>query len=178
MSGMRPSPDRSDEPRINEQIRASRVRLVDEDGEQLGVKTIQEALSYSRDRGLDLVEVAQKTDPPVCRLLNFSKYRYEREKKLKDARKHQKGGQLKTLRLRLKIGAHDLEFKVNQMAAFLEARNKVKVSVFFRGREMEYPDMGRALLQRVKDRLGEVAVVEQEESMMGNNMNVILAPKR
>ena len=124
------------------------------------------------------MEIAAQNNPPVCKLVDFSKFRYEREKKLKEARKKQKGGQLKELRIRPKIGGHDLDIKVQHMREFLTERDKVRFTIVFRGREMEHPELGRQLLARVKERVTDVAVLEQDAHMDGNRMSLLFAPKK
>jgi len=132
----------------------------------------------AQNRGLDLVEIAPQNNPPVCKLADFSKFRYEREKKMKEARKKHKGGQVKELRVRPKIGFHDLDIKINHMREFIQERDKVRFTIVFRGREMEHQDLGRALLNRVKERVSDVAVLEQDAQMEGNRLNLLFAPKK
>lgn len=148
------------------------------DGTQLGIKSLEEALRIAVNRGLDLVEIAAQNDPPVCKLTDFSKFRYEREKKLKEARKKQKGGQVKELRIRPKIGFHDLDIKINHMREFLAERDKVRLTIVFRGREMEHADLGNNLVTRVKEKVADVGVVEQQPNMEGNRMILLFAPKK
>lgn len=154
------------------------VRLIDVDGAQLGVKPIEEALRIAGDRGTDLVEIAPSANPPVCKVLDFSKYRYEKEKQRKEARKHAKGGHVKEIRFRPKISAHDLDTKIRAMHKFLENRDKVRVSVIFHGREMEHRDLGMKLIDKVKEQLGELMTLESSPSMLGNRMIVMMAPKK
>lgn len=168
----------SGEPRFNQQIRAQMVRLIDADGTQLGVRPLDEALRLSQDRGIDLVEVAPQANPPVCKILDFSKYRYEREKQRKEAKKHQKGGHVKEVRFRPKIGLHDFDTKVRHMQQFLENRDKVRLSVVFHGREMEHKDIGRLLLDRAKEQLQPVGLPESEPTLLGNRLIMIFAPKK
>ncbi len=144
----------------------------------MGIKSLEEALRLAQNRGLDLVEIAAQNNPPVCKLTDFSKFRYEREKKLKEARKKHKGGQVKELRIRPKIGFHDLDIKINHMREFLTERDKVRLTIVFRGREVEHSDLGRALIDRVKERILDVAILEQDAHLEGNRMNVLFAPKR
>jgi translation initiation factor IF-3 len=154
------------------------VRLIDQDGTQLGVKSIDEAIRIAQDRGQDLVEVAPGANPPVCKVLDFSKYRYQREKERKEAKKHQKGGHVKEIRFRPKISPHDLDTKIRAMQKFLGQRHKVRVSVIFHGREMEHTDLGKKLLERVKENLVDLSAPEADPSMMGNRMIVMFAPKK
>ena len=157
---MRPRGRRSFEPprrpepqtRINDAIRVPRVRLIDEEGEQLGIKTTDEAREYAYGKNLDLVEVAAQADPPVARVMDYGKYRYELEQKAKLARKHQTQINVKEIKLRPKIGIHDYETKKGHVERFLNQRAKVKVTIMFRGREREHPDRGRDLLMRLGGR--------------------------
>ena len=144
----------------------------------MGVKTLEEALRTAQDRGKDLVEVAPQANPPVCKVVDFSKYRYEKEKQKKEARKHQKGGHVKEVRVRPRIGEHDFVTKLKAVQKFLEERDKVRITVMFRGREMEHKDLGEKIIQRLKDHLGELATVESNPMMMGNRMILMLAPNK
>ncbi len=123
------------------------------------------------------MEIAPNANPPVCKVLDFSKYRYEREKQLKEARKHQKGGHVKELRFRPKIGKHDFDTKLRAMQKFLENRDKVRVSVVFHGREMEHRDLGIKMLDKIKEQLGDISAVESEPQLLGNRLILMLAPK-
>ncbi len=154
------------------------MRLIDEDGTQLGVKNLDEALRTAQDRGKDLVEVAPQANPPVCKVVDFSKYRYEKEKQKKEARKHAKGGQVKEVRFRPRIGEHDFDTKYRQIQKFLAGRDKVRITVMFRGREMEHQDLGRKIVERLKENLGETATVESAPTMFGNRMILMLAPQK
>ncbi len=142
--------------RVNDAIRASRVRLIDEDGSQVGVKDTKEALDYAHSKDLDLVEVASQADPPVARIMDYGKYRYEQEQKAKLARKHQSQIQVKEIKLRPKIGIHDYETKKGHVVRFLNQRAKVKVTIMFRGRETTHPERGRDLLMRLAEDVGEM----------------------
>lgn len=124
------------------------------------------------------MEIAPQNNPPVCKLADASKFRYEREKKLKEARKKQKGGQVKEIRIRPKIGFHDLDIKINHMREFIAERDKVRLTIVFRGREMEHQDLGQMLVSRVKDRIGDLAVLEQDAQMEGTRMSLLFAPKK
>lgn len=166
------------EPRINSQIRARDVRLIDVDGTQLGIRSVEEALRMAQNKGTDLVEIAPMNNPPVCKLADFSKFRYEREKKLKEARKKHKGGQVKELRIRPKIGIHDLDIKINHMREFIAERDKVRLTIVFRGREMEHTEQAKPLVDRVKERVADVAVLEQDIPMEGNRKSLLFAPKK
>jgi len=152
------------------------VRLIDENGEQLGVVATNEALRIAAERGLDLVEVAPLASPPVCRLMDYGKYKYEQTKKEREAKKNQKIVLLKEMRLRPKIGEGDLEFKTKLVQKFLEEGDKVKVTVVFRGRELAHPQLGRVLLDTMVDKLKGVASLERTPLMEGKSMSMILAP--
>jgi translation initiation factor IF-3 len=171
-------PPERDPTRINDRIRVPEVRLVNEKGEQLGVVPIDEARSYAQERDLDLVEVAAGSSPPVCRVLDYSKYRYEQEQKAKAARKHQQQVNIREIKLRPKIAQHDYETKRGHVERFLRNQDKVKVTIMFRGRETTHPERGRALLDRVATDLGPLATIEQEPEQEGRNMHMLLAPTR
>ena len=162
--------------RTNEQIRVREVRVITEDGDQLGIMPTQEALRVARERSLDLVEVAPTGTPPVCRLLDYGRFKYEQTKKERDARKHQHNVVVREVRFHPKIGIHDLEMKVKQAQRLLEEGDKVKVSVLFRGREMSHPELGRSLLARVANELKQHGILEKPVEMEGRNMNIIVAP--
>jgi translation initiation factor IF-3 len=151
--------------------------LIDNEGTQLGIKSTPEALSLARSRGLDLVEVAPNANPPVCKLLDFAKFKYEQEKKEREARKNQKAGILKEVRFSPVIGAHDLDVKVRHIQEFLKARDKVRVTVFFRGRQMQHQDLGLNLLKSIQERLAEIASVEQQPLKDRNRLFMTLTPK-
>ena len=169
-----------DEPRtrINEAIRVPEVRLIGADGEQIGLKDRDEALEFAWAQNLDLVEVAADARPPVCRVMDYSKYKYEQEQKAKLARKHQNVIVIKEIKLRPKVGVHDYETKKGHVVRFLKHHDKVKVTIMFRGREMTHPERGRALLMRLAEDLAEFAVVESEPLQDGRNMVMMLAPSK
>jgi len=167
-----------DPTRINERIRIKEVRLIDEEGEQVGVIATDKALEMARDRDLDLVEVAPDARPPVARLLDYSKYKYEQEQKAKAARKHQQQVNVREIKLRPKIADHDYETKKGHVERFLRNRAKVKVTIMFRGREQAHPERGRALLQRLYDDLAEIATIEQDPQQEGRNMHMMLVPSK
>jgi translation initiation factor IF-3 len=169
-------PPERDTTRINERIRVPKVRLIGADGEQLGVVEINEALKRAQDADLDLVEVAPNSKPPVTRLLDYSKYKYEQEQKQKQARKHQQQVNIREIKLRPKIAQHDYETKKGHVERFLRHQDKVKVTIMFRGREQAHPERGRALLQRLFEDLGELAVIESQPLQEGRNMSMLLAP--
>ena len=171
-------PPERDQTRINERIRVPEVRMINEKGEQVGVISTAEALSYAQERDLDLVEVAAGSTPPVCRVLDYSKYKYEQEQKAKAARKHQTQVNVREIKLRPKIAQHDYETKRGHVERFLRDADKVKVTIMFRGREMTHPERGRMLLDRMVEDLGELATVESEPLQEGRNMTMLLAPTR
>ena len=170
----RPAP----QTRINDYIRASQVRLIDDDGSQLGIKPTKEAMQYAFDKGLDLVEVASQADPPVARVMDYGKYRYELEQKAKLARKHQTQINVKEIKLRPKIGIHDYETKKGHVERFLNQRAKVKVTIMFRGRETTHPERGRDLLMRMAEDVKEIGAVEQPPLLDGRNMVMVLGPTK
>jgi translation initiation factor IF-3 len=167
-----------DTTRINEAIRVPNVRLVDSDGSQVGIKPTAEALEYAYSKDLDLVEVASSADPPVCRIMDYGKYKYEQEQKAKTARKHQSQIQVKEIKLRPKIGVHDYETKKGHVVRFLNSRAKVKVTIMFRGREQTHPERGRDLLMRLADDVKELGTIESPPLQDGRNMVMVLAPHR
>jgi translation initiation factor IF-3 len=164
--------------RINEAIRVPRVRLVDEDGTQIGIRPRNEALDYAHSKDLDLVEVAPNADPPVCRIMDYGKYRYEQEQKAKTARRHQSQINVKEIKLRPKIGTHDYETKKGHVVRFLKDRAKVKVTIMFRGREATHPERGRDLLMRLADDVKELGQIESPPLLDGRNMVMVLAPNK
>ena len=169
-------PPERDQTRINERIGVPQVRLVGDDGNQIGVVSRDEALAYARERDLDLVEVAAEARPPVCRVLDYSKYKYEQEQKAKAAKRHQKQVNVREIKLRPKIATHDYETKKNHVVRFLNGDDRVKVTIMFRGREQSHPERGVALLMRLAEDVGELAVVEQRPIQDGRNMTMLLAP--
>jgi len=173
-------PDRAPVPqaRINEMIRAPKVRLVDEDGSQIGVKDTNDAREYAWGKNLDLVEVAAQADPPVARVMDYGKYRYEQEQKAKLARKHQTQINIKEIKFRPKIGIHDYETKKGHVVRFLNQRAKVKVTIMFRGRENLHPERGRDLLLRLADEIKEIGAVESPPLLDGRNMVMLLGPTK
>jgi translation initiation factor IF-3 len=164
--------------RINEAIRVPQVRLIDADGTQIGIKNTDEAQRYAWDKNLDLVEVAPDARPPVCRVMDYSKYRYEQEQKAKLARKHQSTITIKEIKLRPKIGVGDYETKKGHVVRFLKQRAKVKVTIMFRGREMTHPERGRDLLLRLADDVKELGLIESQPLQDGRNMVMMLAPTK
>jgi translation initiation factor IF-3 len=164
--------------RINDYIRSSQVRLIDEDGAQLGIKPTKEAMQYAFDKGLDLVEVASQADPPVARVMDYGKYRYEQEQKAKLARKHQTQINIKEIKLRPKIGVHDYNTKKGHVERFLNQRAKVKVTIMFRGRETSHPERGRDLLLRLAEDVKEIGQIESQPLLDGRNMVMVLGPTK
>ncbi len=164
--------------RINDAIRAPRVRLIDEDGGQIGIKPVGEALEYAYSKNLDLVEVAAQADPPVARVMDYGKYRYEQEQRAKLARKHQLQIQVKEIKLRPKIGQHDYQTKKGHVERFLNQRAKVKVTIMFRGRETTHPERGRDLLMRLAEDVKEIGQIESPPLLDGRNMVMVLGPTK
>jgi len=162
--------------RINEDIKASEVRLIDVDGKQLGVVSIEQALSMAQERGTDLVEVAPTAKPPVCRLLDYGKFLYETQKREREARKSQTKVEIKEIRLRPKISEHDINYRLRDARKFLERGAKVKVRLRFRGREVTHPEVATELMNRVAAELSDVAIIEKRPSREGMTMLMILAP--
>ena len=169
-------PPERDPTRLNERIRVPQVRLIGADGEQVGVIATDEALEQARAADLDLVEVAPEAKPPVARLLDYSKYKYEQEQKAKAARKHQQQVNVREIKLRPKIADHDYETKKGHVVRFLRQRDKVKITIMFRGREQAHPERGRALLQRLFEDIEELATIESAPLQEGRNMSMMLAP--
>ena len=163
--------------RINEQIRVREVRLIDDKGDQKGIVPTIEALKMAKEQELDLVEVAPHANPPVCKILDYGKYRFEQEKKLRDSKKNQKQLKLKEIRMQPKIGAGDLDFKSKHVQEFLNEGNKVKVTIRFRGRELAHTELGYDVLKEVLKRLDDEYVVEKQPAMEGRFMSMTLSPK-
>jgi translation initiation factor IF-3 len=161
---------------VNERIRVPEVRLIDEEGEHIGVLRTREALEMARERGYDLVEVQPNANPPVCRLMDYGKYRYEESRRERESRRRQRTAALKEVRLRPKIDDHDLDTKARQARKFLQSGSKVKLSVLFRGREIAHQDIGRTLLQRVAEQLSDQSSVDQAPHMEGRSMVMLLCP--
>jgi translation initiation factor IF-3 len=171
-------PPERDLTRINERIRVPEVRLIDEDGQQLGLMKIDDALRYAQERDLDLVEVAPEAKPPVCRVLDYSKYKYEQAQKLKQARKHQQQITIREIKFRPKIAQHDYDTKKGHVERFLRHKDKVKVTIMFRGREVTHPERGVLILDRLAEELAEYGVVEQRPLHDGRNMTMMLGPSK
>jgi translation initiation factor IF-3 len=171
-------PPERDLTRINDRIRVPEVRLVGEDGKQIGVVKTDEALEYARQRDLDLVEVAPEARPPVCRVLDYSKYKYEQAQKQKAARKHQQQITIREIKFRPKIAQNDYDTKKGHVRRFLTGKDKVKITIMFRGREVTHPERGTALLDRLAEDLQDVGVIEQSPLQDGRNMTMLLAPSK
>jgi translation initiation factor IF-3 len=171
-------PPERDQTRINDRIRVPEVRLIGVDGKQVGIVPTEEALQYAQERDLDLVEVAPDARPPVTRVLDYSKYRYEQSQKQKAARKHQQQVTIREIKFRPKIAQNDYDTKKGHVERFLRGRDKVKITIMFRGREVTHPERGTALLDRLAGELAEIAVVEQAPLQDGRNMTMLLAPSK
>jgi len=171
-------PPERDTTRINERIRVPEVRLIDDEGNQIGVLKTADALVFAQERELDLVEVAPEARPPVCRVLDYSKYKYEQAQKLKQARKHQQQITIREIKFRPKIAQHDYDTKKHHVERFLRNKDKVKVTIMFRGREVTHPERGTAILDRLADELSELGVVEQRPMQEGRNMTMMMAPSK
>ena len=171
-------PPERDTTRINERIRVPQVRLIDETGQQVGVMETQQALRYAQERELDLVEVAPEARPPVCRVLDYSKYKYEQAQKAKQARKHQTQITVREIKFRPKIAQADYDTKKRHVERFLRHKDKVKITIMFRGREVTHPERGERLLKRLAEELEELAVVEQRPLAEGRNMTMLLGPSK
>ncbi len=169
-------PPERDPTRINERIRVPQVRLIGDDGNQVGVIDTDKALAYARERDLDLVEVAAEARPPVCRVLDYSKYKYEQEQKAKAARRHQKQVTVREIKFRPKIAEHDYATKKGHVERFLRHDDKVKITIMFRGREQSHPERGEQLLMRLADDLSELGTIEQRPTQDGRNMTMMLGP--
>jgi translation initiation factor IF-3 len=164
------------EHKINEQIRVRQVRLIDDEGNQVGIIDTKDAMRMGQEKGLDLVMVSPNTVPPVCRLLDYGRFRFEAQQQEKEARKKARSQEQKSIKLRVKIGSGDFETKVNHVKRFLKEGHKVKVTIMFRGRERTHPELGEALLKRVGVTLGEAAIIEVPPMLAGMDMNMIVAP--
>lgn len=163
--------------RINNGIRVREVRLIDQDGNQRGILPITEALEIAKEAGLDLIEVSPKANPPVCKILDYGKYKYDQEKREKEARKKQKLVKMKEIRMQPKIEEHDLQFKAKHIREFLDEGNKVKVTIRFKGRELAHTELGRVVLDNLLDLLDDSFSVDKKPSMEGRFMSMILSPK-
>ncbi|HEY9636959.1 MAG TPA: translation initiation factor IF-3 [Coleofasciculaceae cyanobacterium] len=167
-----------DLPQINERIRFPKIRAIDIDGTQLGILSPQEALRIAEEKELDLVLVSDKADPPVCRIMDYGKYKFEQEKRAREARKKQHTADVKEVKMRYKIEDHDYQVRVNQAVRFLKDGDKVKATITFRGREIQHSDLAEDLLKRMAIDLQEVAEVQQAPKREGRNMMMLLSPKK
>ena len=170
-------PRRSDRTFINKNIRAKEVRVIDPDGNQIGIIPTYKALATAGDFGLDLVEISPNANPPVCKIMDYGRYKYELTKKKQEAKKKQSTFQLKEIKVRPKTGDHDLQTKINHIKKFIDKKDKVKVTVMFRGREITLSQLGRDVLERIVQETEEVAIVEQYPKFEGRTMYMLLAPK-
>lgn len=175
MTANRPTRDL---PIINERIRFPKIRVIDSDNAQLGIMTPREALELAEEKEMDLVLVTDKADPPVCRIIDYGKFKFEQEKKAKEAKKKQHNVEVKEVKMRYKIEKHDYDVRINQAKRFLQDGDKVKATVMFRGREIQHSDMARDLLSRLANDLQEFAEVQQFPKQEGRNMMMLLAPKK
>jgi translation initiation factor IF-3 len=164
--------------RINDDIRVREVRVIDENGQQLGIMATRDAVRIAEEHHLDLVEISPQARPPVCKILDYGKYRYEQQKREKEARKKQKVFEIKEVKLRPGIEDHDFDVKFKNAVRFLADGNKVKVTIMFRGREMSHPELGEVLLDKMAAQLGDTAVVEKKPKIEGRNMTMVVAPKQ
>jgi translation initiation factor IF-3 len=172
-----PQPQAKDGPRVNEDIDSPKVRVVDPEGAMLGVHATDDALAIAQDFGLDLVEVSPNADPPVCKILDYGKFKYEAQKKANEARKKQKTFDVKEIKMRPGIDQHDYDVKMRAVMRFLEDGDKVKMTIRFRGREMAHQDLGMKVLDRVREDTGEIAKVEQFPKTEGRLMTMVIAPR-
>ena len=171
-------PPERDTTRINERIRVPEVRVIGDDGTQIGVMRTDEALRYAQERDLDLVEVAPEARPPVCRVLDYSKYKYEQSQKQKAARKHQQQITIREIKFRPKIAEQDYATKKRHVERFLKHKDKVKITIMFRGREVTHPERGQMILDRLAEELTELAIIEQRPNLDGRNMTMLLGPSK
>lgn len=162
---------------INWDIKAPEVRVIDSDGKQVGILPLKEAMKIAEEQGLDLVAVSPNSNPPVCRIMNYGKYKYQQNKRLQEARKHQTVIQVKEVKIRPRTEDHDFQFKLRHVKRFLGEGNKVKVSMLFRGREIAHPEFGKGLLNRLIEEVKDMAIVEQAPRLEGRNMVMILSTK-
>ncbi|MBD1879122.1 MULTISPECIES: translation initiation factor IF-3 [unclassified Coleofasciculus] len=167
-----------DLPQINERIRFPQIRVIDTDGTQLGIMTPNEAIRIAEEKELDLVLLSDKAEPPVCRIMNYGKYKFEQEKKAREARKNQHTADVKEVKMRYKIEEHDYQVRVNQAERFLKSGDKVKATITFRGREIQHSDLAEDLLKRMATDLQELAEVQQAPKKEGRNMMMLLSPKK
>ncbi len=164
--------------RINREIRSANVRVINEEGQPLGVIALEEAMAHAERAGLDLVEVSANADPPVCKIMDYGKFRYKQSKKIHDARKSQTVIHVKEIRLRPKTESHDLQVKIKHIKKFLEQKDKVKISMIFRGREIAFTEIGRKIMEQIKASLVDECIMDQEPRLEGRSMVMIVSPKK
>jgi translation initiation factor IF-3 len=162
---------------VNHEIRAANVRVIGEGGVQLGILPLAQALALAKEEGLDLVEVAPQLDPPVCRIMDYGKFRYQQTKKVHEAKKRRTIIQVKEVKIRPKTEEHDFQFKLRNIRKFLEKKNKTKISLMFRGREIQYQEAARKIMNRITEETKDLATVEQAPKLEGRNMTMVLGPK-
>ena len=170
-------PNKFDKTNINNDIRAREVRVIDPDGNQVGIIPTYKALATAGDFGLDLVEISPNANPPVCKIMDYGRYKYEQTKKKQEAKKKQSTFQVKEIKIRPKTGEHDLKIKINHIKKFIGKKDKVKVTVVFRGREIALSELGRNLLKKIAEEIDDIAIVEQYPKFEGRTMMMILASK-
>lgn len=175
---MKDNKNRRDLPQINERVRFPQIRVIDTDGSQLGVITSEEGRRLAEEKGLDLVLVSDKSDPPVCKIMDYGKFKYEKEKKEREAKKKQHNADVKEVKMRYKIDDHDYQVRVNSARRFLQSGDKVKATVTFRGREIQHTNLAEDLLKRMAEDLQEVAELQQAPKREGRNMMMLLSPKK
>jgi len=163
--------------KVNREIRAPRVRLIGKDGSQIGIVTSREALTHAEQAGLDLVEISPNANPPVCKIIDYGKFRYQLTKKERENKKAQHQAKLKEIKVKPNIDEHDLNTKIKRAREFIEKGNKVRVTCMFRGREMARPELGAKVTERFVDNLGDIAQVEAPPKLMGRNLSLVLAPQ-
>ena len=163
--------------RVNERIRVREIRVIDDTGQQLGIMPPPQALALAKGKGLDLVEISPTAVPPVCRIMDYGKYQYQEQKRAREAKRHQHIVEVKEIKFRPKVDEHDYAFKKNHIARFIEEGDKVKATIFFRGREMAHPEIGHRILMRLIEDLSDVAMPETQPRMEGNQMHTILSGK-
>jgi translation initiation factor IF-3 len=171
-------PPERDQTRINDRIRVPEVRVIDDEGNQVGMMKTPDAVKFAQERDLDLVEVAPEAKPPVCRVLDYSKYKYEQAQKVKQARKHQQQITVREIKFRPKIAQHDYDTKKHHVERFLRHKDKVKITIMFRGREVTHPERGVMILDRLAEELSELCIVEQRPTQDGRNMTMMLGPSK
>ncbi|MGE0823526.1 MAG: translation initiation factor IF-3 [Candidatus Binatia bacterium] len=163
--------------RINQQIRAREVRVIDTEGEQVGILSLAEALRMAEGKELDLVEVSPTAVPPVCRIMDYGKFRYLQKKKVQESRKHQTQVMVKEVKLGSRTSEHDIDFKVNHVRRFLEKKQRVKVSILFRGREITHPEIGREMLDKFYEKIQDIGELEGQARLEGRNMSILVVPR-